>query len=328
MNSIANTYFLQIISPLKKKHIYNLYFLVALQFLIIGFLFYQSKEDKTQLPASEEEPALLRAGEARSKARVKIFDLPEQPEFAGEQVPIEQPDVFERFEREVYVNAYWESNALLMLKRSGKYFPFIERTLEENGIPDDFKYVAIIESGLLNVTSPAGAKGFWQFMRGTAGDFGLEVNRYVDERYHFEKATVAACKYIREAYGKFGNWTSVAASYNLGMAGIARRKNQQLSPDYYNLHLNEETSRYIFRILAMKEIFENQAKYGFELQKDDLYSLPPLREIEVTESIDNLAAWAVEHKSNYKEIKIYNPWLISTKLIVRKGRKYVIKLPL
>tara|TARA_R110000868_G_scaffold97396_3_gene267780 strand:- start:49381 stop:50367 length:987 start_codon:yes stop_codon:yes gene_type:complete len=328
MSFTTNTYFLQIINPLKKKHIYNLYFLIALQFMIIGFLFYQSKEEKFQVPVNDGGGATLRPGEARSKPRVKIFDLPEKPVFAGEKVPIEQPDVFERFEREVYVNAYWESNALLMLKRSGKYFPFIEKTLEENGIPDDFKYVAIIESGLLNVTSPAGAKGFWQFMKGTAGDFGLEVNRYVDERYHFEKATIAACKYIRAAYGKFGNWTSVAASYNLGMAGIARRKNQQLSPDYYNLYLNEETSRYIFRILAIKEIFENQAKYGFELQKEDLYSLPPLREIEVTESIDNLASWAVAHKSNYKEVKIYNPWLINTKLNVRKGGKYVIKLPM
>tara|TARA_R110002124_G_scaffold223917_5_gene389299 strand:- start:10804 stop:11745 length:942 start_codon:yes stop_codon:yes gene_type:complete len=313
---------------LKKKHTYNLYFLVALQFVIIGYLLYQTKEEKPQLKVNDGEAAELREGKARSIPRVRIFDLPDKPEFAGEKVPIDQPDVFERYEREIYVNAYWESNALLMLKRAGKYFPFIEQTLKENGIPDDFKYVAVIESGLLNVTSPVGAKGFWQFMKGTAGDFGLQVNRDVDERYHFEKSTIAACKYIRAAYGKFGNWTSVAASYNMGMAGIARRKNQQLSPDYYNLYLNEETSRYIFRILAMKEIFENQAKYGFELQNDDLYSLPPLREIEVSESIDNLASWAIKQKSNYKEVKIYNPWLINSKLNVRKGQTYVIKLPL
>jgi hypothetical protein len=283
---------------------------------------------KLQEKVTAEEGAELSEGKARSNPRVRIFELPKQPEFAGEKVPMEQPDIYERYEREIYVNAYWESNALFMLKRSGKYFPFIEQTLKENGIPDDFKYVAIIESGLLNVTSPAGAKGFWQFMRGTARDFGLEVSRDVDERYHFEKSTLAACKYLRAAYGKFGNWTSVAASYNMGMAGISRRNNQQLTTDYYDLYLNEETSRYIFRILAMKEIFENQGKYGFELQNEDLYALPPLREIEVTESINNLAEWAKEHKSNYKEVKIYNPWLIKTRLIVRRGKSYTIKLPL
>ena len=291
-------------------------------------MLFQSKEEKPELKAEEGTVAKLQPGKTRTNPRVRIFDLPENPEFSGEKAPVDQPDVYERYEREIYVNAYWESNALLMLKRSGKYFPFIEQTLKENGIPDDFKYVAVIESGLLNVTSPAGAKGFWQFMKGTAGDFGLEVSRDVDERYHFEKATLAACKYIRAAYGKFGNWTSVAASYNMGMAGIARRKNQQLSPDYYDLYLNEETSRYIFRILAMKEIFENQTKYGFELQNEDLYSLPSLREIKVSESIDNLAEWAIEQNSNYKEVKIYNPWLINTKLNVRKGSSYTIKLPL
>lgn len=240
---------------------------------------------------------------------------------------MEDPEVYERYERELYVNSYWESNTVLMMKRAGKFFPYIEQTLEENGIPEDFKYVALIESGLMNVTSPAGAKGFWQFMRGTAGDFGLEVSRDVDERYHFEKATLAACKYLRDSYGKFGNWTSVAASYNMGIAGITRRKNQQLSPDYYDLYLNEETSRYLFRALALKEIFENSGKYGFELQQDDLYQLPPLREIEVTESIPNLAEWAKEQKSTYKEVKTYNPWLINRQLNVRRGRTYVIKLP-
>jgi hypothetical protein len=291
-------------------------------------LFFQNKQEKFLRNSPAEKVAELSEGTARSNPRVRIFELPEQPEFAGEKVPIEQPDIYERYEREIYVNAYWESNALFMLKRSGKYFPFIEQTLKENGIPDDFKYVAIIESGLLNVTSPAGAKGFWQFMRGTARDFGLEVSRDVDERYHFEKSTLAACKYLRAAYGKFGNWTSVAASYNMGMAGISRRNNQQLTTDYYDLYLNEETSRYIFRILAMKEIFENRGKYGFELQNEDLYALPPLREIEVNESINNLAEWAKEHKSNYKEVKIYNPWLINTKLNVRRGQSYTIKLPL
>jgi len=327
MSFIVNTFCPQIFKPLKNTQTI-LYALIVSQLVIIGYLFFQNKEEKPQGNSPMAEVAELSEGTARSNPRVRIFELPEQPEFSGEKVPLEQPDIYERYEREIYVNAYWESNALFMLKRSGKYFPFIEQTLKENGIPDDFKYVAIIESGLLNVTSPAGAKGFWQFMRGTARDFGLEVSRDVDERYHFEKSTLAACKYLRAAYGKFGNWTSVAASYNMGMAGISRRNNQQLTTDYYDLYLNEETSRYIFRILAMKEIFENQGKYGFELQNEDLYALPPLREIEVKESINNLAEWAKEQKSNYKEVKIYNPWLINTKLTIRRGQSYTIKLPL
>ncbi len=263
----------------------------------------------------------------RFPARVRIFDKPEQVGFAGEVAPLHTPDVWERFEREVYVNAYWESNTLLMMKRAGKFFPYIEETLKNNGIPEDFKYVALIESGLMNVVSPAGAKGFWQFMEGTAKDFGLEVSSEVDERYDWEKSTIAACKYLRSAFGRFGNWTSVAASYNMGIAGLTRRKNEQQVPNYYDLHLVEETSRYVFRILALKEIFENPSSYGFELQQDDLYAIPALKEIEVGSSIPNLAQWAIQQGSNYKELKIYNPWLRSDKLTVRSGKTYVIKLP-
>lgn len=258
---------------------------------------------------------------------VKLFEIPESLDFAGEPVPLDQPDVLERFEREIYVNAYWHSNTVLLMKRAGKFLPTIEKILSQNGIPDDFKYVALIESGLMNVVSPAGARGFWQFMEGTAKEKGLEVNREVDERYHFEKSTEAACKYLRQSYARFGNWTSVAASYNMGMAGLSRRKDEQKMADFYSLLLNEETSRYIFRILAMKEIFENPGKYGFELQKDDLYSMPVMRDLVVKESIDNLADWAIRHNSNYKELKIYNPWLRSNKLTVRKGNSYKIILP-
>lgn len=309
------------------KHLPYVYLILVFQFVLIGFLWFRVTDREadgspvdTQAKIQEAKPDRL--------PRVRIFELPQAPEFAGEKVPMEDPEVYERYERELYVNSYWESNTVLMMKRAGKFFPFIEQTLQENGIPEDFKYVALIESGLMNVTSPAGAKGFWQFMRGTAGDFGLEVSRDVDERYHFEKATLAACQYLRDSYGKFGNWTSVAASYNMGIAGITRRKNQQLSPDYYDLYLNEETSRYLFRALALKEIFENPGKYGFELQQDDLYQLPSLREIEVKESIPNLAAWAKEQKSTYKEVKTYNPWLINRQLNVRRGKTYVIKLPI
>lgn len=258
---------------------------------------------------------------------VIIFDLPEQMDFAGETVPLDQPDVLERLEREIYVNAYWHSNTVLMMKRAGKFLPVIETILVQNGIPDDFKYVALIESGLMNVVSPAGARGFWQLMTGTAKERGLEINREVDERYHFQKSTQAACDYLKRSYARFGNWTSVAASYNMGVTGLSRRKKQQKANDFYNLLLNEETSRYIFRILAVKEIFEDPKKYGFELQADDLYSMPLMKELVVTNSIANLADWALEHNSNYKELKIYNPWLRSNKLTISKGNSYKIILP-
>jgi len=312
---------------LNSHHIKFLYVLIGLLAIALFYLIGKA-EKEGPLPIREGTEAYISESSGNKIPRVRIFELPENPDFAGEAVPMEVPDVYERYEREIYVNAYWESNMLLMMKRAGKFFPYIERTLKENGIPEDFKFVALAESGLMNVASPAGAEGFWQFMERTAREYGLEVNNEVDERYHYEKATLATCKYLRWAYGKFGNWTSVAASYNMGVSGVTRRKNEQLSPSYYDLYLNEETSRYIFRILAFKEMFEHPGKYGFELQNEDIYELPPLKEVVVRESIPDLAKWAIDQKSNYKEVKLYNPWLRSKKLSIRKGQSYTIKLPI
>lgn len=299
--------------------------------MLFGGLFYlfsiqdQPFVNEHQAPGLPQNQASLQA--SGSSYGVKIFELPDGLQFSGESVPLDQPDILERFEREIYVNAYWHSNTVLLMKRAGKFLPTIEKILSQHGIPDDFKYIALIESGLMNAVSPAGARGFWQFMESSAKERGLEVNKEVDERYHFEKSTEAACKYFRQAYARFGNWTSVAASYNMGIAGLGRRKDEQKMTDFYDLLLNEETSRYIFRILAMKEIFENPRKYGFELQEDDLYSLPVMRELVVTQSIDNLADWAIRHNSNYKELKVYNPWLRTNKLTISKGNSYNIILP-
>lgn len=262
------------------------------------------------------------------EANVRLFHMPEKISFAGEPVPLNTADVFERFEREIYINAYWQSNMILMMKRAGKFLPTIEKILREQGIPEDFKYLAMAESGLLNVVSPAGARGFWQFMPGTAKDYNLEVSDDVDERYHLEKSTIAACKYLKAAYSKFGNWTSVAASYNMGITGIGKRKQEQNQSDYYDLHLVDETSRYLFRILAFKEIFENPVEYGFEFSDKDIYKLPVYRELIVNQSIPNLAQWAIKHNSNYKLLKIHNPWLRSSKLDVKKGKEYLIKIPI
>lgn len=311
-----------------KGHLFIIYLLLA---VLCGYVFFFGPNRETSAVERFTENAVggntyLRAT-STSPPVAKIFDVPEDLTFAGETVPMEQPDVFERFEREIYVNAYWHSNTILLMKRAGKFLPTIERILRENGIPDDFKYVAMIESGLTNAVSPAGARGFWQFMEGTAKERGLEVSREVDERYHLEKSTQAACEYLQNAYARFGNWTSVAASYNMGIAGLTRRKNEQKMPDFYNLLLNSETSRYIFRVVAVKQIFEDPGNYGFQLQADDLYSMPVMRDLVVERTIDNLADWAIRHNSNYKELKLYNPWLRSNKLTIRSGHSYKIVLP-
>jgi hypothetical protein len=280
--------------------------------------------DQIYVDSSEGEKVQLLIPESK----IRIFDLPEKITFAGEPVPINVPDVFERFEREIYVNAYWQSNLILMMKRSAKYLPTIEKILQEQNVPDDFKYLVAAESGFMNLVSPAGARGFWQIMPATAKEYGLEVSKDVDERYHLEKSTLAACKYLKSSYANFGNWTSVAASYNMGISGLKRRKEEQKFQNYYDLFLNDETSRYIFRTLAFKELFENPERYGFELENAQFYQEPIFRELKVTQSISSLAQWALRHNSSYKELKMYNPWLRSSKLAIGKNKEYTIKLPI
>jgi hypothetical protein len=314
---------------LRRYHLFIIYTLIA--GLLAWNLFLQFGK-KTENPNTEE--VLVRSAEGEQfrisipEAKARIFEIPEKLTFADEPVPMEQADVLERFEREIYVNVYWQSNMILLMKRAGKYLPTIEKILQEQGVPDDFKYLAMTESGLMNVASPAGARGFWQIMPGTAKDYKLEVSDDVDERYHLEKSTLVACKYLKSAYSKFGNWTSVAASYNIGITGIRKRKEEQNQSNYYNLYLVEETSRYLFRILAFKEIFENPGKYGFELTEKDRYKLPLLRDLKVTQSINSLANWAIQHNSTYKDLKIHNPWLRSQKLKIEKNQDYIIKLPI
>ncbi len=261
------------------------------------------------------------------KDSVALFELPSKLSFAGEKVPLEQADVVERLERELYVNAYWESNLILLFKRSKKYLPEIERLLQEQGVPDDFKYLAIAESGLLNASSAAGAKGYWQILEDTGKEYGLEITESVDERYHLEKSTLAAAAYLKKAHQKFGDWTAVAASYNMGQSGFSKRQEEQLHHNYYDLYLNEETSRYLFRILAFKLLFENPEAFGYHLQEKDYYSLPEFREIEVTTALPDLAVWAKDQGSSYKYLKRYNPWLRAQELQIKKGKRYTIRLP-
>lgn len=264
------------------------------------------------------------------KEKYSIFAIPKPSSnvlFAGERVPLENPDIWERYDKELLKNTYWQSNTLLLYKRVAKYFPIIEKILEKNGLPDDFKYLALIESGLENVTSPAGAKGFWQIMKPTAKEYNLEVNSEIDERYHLEKSTQAACDFLISAKEKFGSWTLAAAAYNMGRTGLQKQMNRQKSYVYYELLLNDETSRYVFRILAIKEIIENPKKYGFQLRKEDLYQNIPTYEVMIDSTIDSWADFSREYDINYKILKLHNPWLRESYLNNKLKKKYYIKIP-
>lgn len=254
--------------------------------------------------------------------------FPSQVDFAGEKTPLQISDVRERFDRELLVNANLHSSTILILKRANRAFPIIEPILKQYGVPDDFKYLAVIESALTNAVSPSGAKGVWQFMPETAKEKGMEVNEGVDERYHLIKSTEAACKYLLAAKQKFGNWTLAAASYNGGMTGVNNKIAEQKVTDYYDLLLTDETSRYVFRILALKEIMKNPSLYGFQLSNNELYEIIPTKKIEIDSSIVDLADFAKTQGINYKILKIHNPWLRDKKLSNPSKKKYEIEIPL
>lgn len=262
------------------------------------------------------------------KKEETVRSFPVKIDFAAEEVPLYIADVKERFDRELIVNTYYHSYTILALKRANRAFPVIEPILKKNGVPDDFKYLAVIESGLVNVVSNAGARGVWQFMPETAKGMGLEVNNNVDERYNLEKSTQAACDFILKAKAKFGSWTLAAASYNRGVAGVRRLIEFQKETNYYDLYMNEETSRYVFRIMALKEIMNSPTKYGFEVNKKDRYELIPTRKIEIDRPITDLVAFAKAQGINYKILKIHNPWLRSTRLRNATNKKYTIEIPL
>lgn len=259
--------------------------------------------------------------------RVTPVDIPEGLNFAGEMVPLEDPDIMERVDREFLVNTYWQSNALLFIKRAHKYFPIIEPILKKNGIPDDFKYLALAESGLQNVVSPAGATGFWQIMSATGKEYGLEINKNVDERYHLEKATEVACRYLKRSKERFGSWTMAAAAYNAGSAGMQRYMRTQKVENYYDLLLGQETGRYVFRLLAIKEILSNPEKYGFHLKKEDLYKMVPTFSVEIDEPVADFADFAHSYEINYKILKRHNPWLREAHLNNASKKKYAIEIP-
>ena len=259
--------------------------------------------------------------------RISAIDIPEDLNFAGELVPQDDPEIMERIDREFLVNTYWQSNALLLMKRANKYFPVIEPILAKNGIPDDFKYLAVAESGLDNVVSSARATGFWQIMKATGKQYGLEINANVDERYHLEKSTEVACRYLNKYKKKYGNWTLAAASYNAGTGSVDKYLGIQKVNDYYDLLLGQETGRYVFRIMAIKEILSHPEKYGFDIKNEDLYNAVPTFNVEVNKPIANFADFAKEYEINYKILKRHNPWLREPHLNNQSGKKYTIEIP-
>jgi hypothetical protein len=272
--------------------------------------------------------ATIKPTATEETGEIPFIDTSRDYWLAGERVPVENFDVLERFERELLVNVYRHSATIMILKRSTRHFPVIESILKENGIPEDFKYLAVAESDLLNATSPAGAKGYWQFMKGTAEDYGLEVSDDVDERNHLEKSTLAACRHIQSLKNRFGSWALAAAAYNMGASALSKEMELQKASRFYDLNLSEETNRYVFRILAFKEIMSQPEKYGFKIPRTHYYK--PLSEYAIANvdtSIVSLGDFAKENKTSYRLLKVYNPWLRNRSLSVKTGRNYDIKIP-
>jgi hypothetical protein len=289
--------------------------LVLVQVVIVFMLLSSAKPESVQVSPE-------------TKTEFKAVKIPDAISFAGEEIPLEQFDVRESLDRELLSNAYFHSQTIRYLKLAPRFFPVIEPILKERGIPDDFKYLAVAESGFNpRAVSSAGAVGFWQFLKGTGEQYGLEISNEIDERYHIEKSTVAACKYLRDAYNKYGNWTLAAASYNGGMARVQSQQTRQKMTGYYDLLFVEETQRYVFRIAALKLIMENPEEYNFSVGEEDKYSIIKTRDVEITGPVKNFADFAIEQGTSYKLLKDFNPWLRDDKLTNAAGKKYILKIP-
>jgi membrane-bound lytic murein transglycosylase D len=259
--------------------------------------------------------------------RIVSPPLPDYMEFAGEKVPLENFEVYERIEREFIINTYFHSATILAIKRANRWFPLIEPTLKKNNIPDDFKYLCVAESNLENVISPAGAVGFWQIMKDAGKKYNLEINSLIDERYNVEKSTQAACDYLNDAYKLYGTWTLTAASYNMGTNGIDEQIKKQKAKNYYNLVLGIETDRFVPRIISLKYIMQNREAYGFDIKDDELYQPFKTFNVVLDSSVSSFADYASSYGINYKTLKLFNPWLRDNYLSNPNKNIYLIKLP-
>lgn len=289
---------------------------VMLAFVVVVFMLLSSAKTKESNVISKEQ------------SRFEAVEIPEKVSFAGEAMPLDRFYVKESLDRELLSNAYFHSQTIRYIKLAPRYFPIIEPILKEYGIPDDFKYLAVAESGFNpRAISPARAAGFWQLMKGTATDYGLEINKEVDERYHIEKATKVACEYLKHSYKKFGSWTMVAASYNRGITGILRQVNKQEEDDYYDLLITTETARYVYRIVALKLIMENPEKYNFYISEDEKYPVIPSKKVEIKGSVESFTNYAKKHGISYKVLKDFNPWLRENKLTYSGRKRYWVNIP-
>ncbi|MCI2227985.1 lytic transglycosylase domain-containing protein [Polaribacter sp. MSW13] len=294
-------------------------FLSLLSVVIVSFVFLNAIN---KLEKKVEEPS------THSTYKIKAIKLPEDLNLAGERVPIEIPDIRERMDRELLVNTYWQSNGLLLIKRANKYFPILEPLLKKYGLPDDFKFLALAESAFIDETSSVGAAGMWHFMKTTGKEYGLEINKNVDERYNIEKATKVAAEYLINAKKRLGTWTLAAAAYNAGNYGVSKRLKTQQVSSYYDALLPDETERYVFRILALKEVISNPKKYGFVYDEKDLYTLAETKIVKVDTAISNIALFAKKFGITYKELKLHNSWLRENKLNNKSRKLYEIKIPI
>lgn len=303
-----------------KYFIVNIFVLVAISFSVNaqGGRYRGNKENNENENASTRSAASINVTAPQLPATYTLF---------GEKVPMQDQDIRERFDRELIINTYMQGSTVQIIKQMGRWFPLIEDRLKANGVPDDFKYLCVAESALSNAVSGVGASGFWQFMKGTAPGYGLEVNDNVDERYHVLKSTDAACTYLKQAYAKLGTWTAAAASYNCGMGGYNGQANAQGTYNFYNLWLPNETMRYIYRIMALKYVLENTNRSGYMLGKSDVYAPYEAKIIKVNYSIPSLIQFALENGTTYKMIKTYNPWLRDKSLKNSSGKVYEILLP-
>ncbi len=278
-----------------------------------------SNESKTEYSSVEKNDTIQQIIKSPKKKKAYYF--------AGERIPIENPNIWERLDRELTVNSFYHSSTIQNIKLANRYFPVIEKILKKYRVPDDFKYLAVAESGLRNVVSKAGATGYWQIMKTLGKSLNLEIYDEVDERYDIVKSTEAACKHLLNLKEKYGTWVDAAAAYNLGMTKYSEALNLEREKSYFNLNLNEETMRYLFRIVALKEILTNPEEYGFYIDKKDKYEpLDNFYEVKVDTTIDSLGDFAHKHNISYAVLKFYNPWLRSHKLTV-KNNKYIIKIP-
>ncbi len=279
------------------------------------------------MSASQPSDDLSYKHDFKKNYSVYAVDIPTKLSFAGENVPLGKFYVSESLDREILVNTYFHSQSFIFIKRATRFLPIVEPILEAEGIPNDFKYLPFIESGFANVKSPAGAEGYWQFLKSTGKEYGLEINSEMDERYNIEKSTRAACKFLNDSYEKYGNWTLAAASYNVGRRRLSNEMERQKSDNYYELLLNEETGRYVYRILAMKLILANPDSYGFKFRKKDLYQLIPTIQLEVDTPVSHFADFARNYNISYKELKELNPWLRNHFLTNKSGKTYLINVP-